>query len=248
MESSGFLVLNTVIDIIFGIDIVLQFKTTYYDSLTGEEIFDKKTIIMEYLKGRFLIDLLATVPFDNIVFMFTQERNEILPLFSLLKLIRVTRLGRIIEKMNVKEHIKLMMMLFQLIFFLIMFIHCQACTWYLIVSVEEEWVPPTEGIDPDADFFSSSLLHKYLTSIYYSILLLTCNDITPVGVDKIFFCFSAIFLGAIINANIFGNMALIIQNLNIKNTEFQESIDLANTAMKNMGVKSELQKDVVAYL
>jgi len=129
-----------------------------------------------------------------------------------------------------------------------MFIHCQACTWYLIVSVEEEWVPPTEGIDPDADFFSSSLLHKYLTSIYYSILLLTCNDITPVGVDKIFFCFSAIFLGAIINANIFGNMALIIQNLNIKNTEFQESIDLANTAMKNMGVKSELQKDVVAYL
>lgn len=106
------MVLNTVIDIIFGIDIVLQFKTTYYDSLTGEEIFDKKTIIMEYLKGRFLIDLLATVPFDNIVFMFTQERNEILPLFSLLKLIRVTRLGRIIEKMNVKEHIKLMMMLF----------------------------------------------------------------------------------------------------------------------------------------
>lgn len=111
MESTGFLILNTLIDIIFGVDIALQFKTTYYDPFTGEEIFDKKTITMEYLKGRFLIDILATVPFDNIAFLITQERNEILPLFSLLKLIRVTRLGRIIEKMNVKEHIKLMMKL-----------------------------------------------------------------------------------------------------------------------------------------
>ena len=55
-------------------------------------------------------------------------------------------------------------------------------------------------------------------------------------------------MGAIINANIFGNMALIIQNLNIKSTEFQESIDLANTAMKNLNMPSNLQKDVVAYL
>ena len=71
MESSGFLVINTLIDIIFGIDIALQFKTTYYDPFTGEEIFDKKTITMEYLKGRFTIDILATVPFDNIAFLIT---------------------------------------------------------------------------------------------------------------------------------------------------------------------------------
>ena len=36
-------------------------------------------------------------------------------------------------------------------------------------------------------------------------------------------------------------MALIIQNLNLKNTEFQESIDLANTAMKNMDMPKDLQ-------
>jgi len=43
-------------------------------------------------------------------------------------------------------------------------------------------------------------------------------------------------------------MALIIQNLNLKNTEFQDAIDLANTAMQNMNLPTELQKDVVSYL
>ena len=85
------------------------------------------------MKGRFTIDLLATVPFDTIVYAITLQKNEILPLFSLLKLIRVTRLGRIIERMDVKEDIKLMMKLAQIIFFLIMYIHIIACVWYLIV-------------------------------------------------------------------------------------------------------------------
>lgn len=91
-----------------------------------------------------------------------------------------------------------------------MFIHCQACVWFLIVSVDELWVAPLDGIDPDNNLFGSDIFHKYMISVYYSILLLTCNDITPVGDWKIFFCMAAVTLGAIINANIFGNMALII--------------------------------------
>ena len=101
-----------------------------------------------------------------------------------------------------------------------MFIHCQACVWFLIVNDDQEWMPPLDGIDPDGYLYDDSLIRKYLISIYYSILLLTCNDITPKGEFQIFFCTSAVTLGAIINANIFGNMALIIQNLNLKNTEF----------------------------
>lgn len=113
------------------------------------------------------------MPFDTIVYAITLQKSEILSLFSLLKLIRVTRLGRIIERMNVKEDIKLMMKLAQIIFFLIMYIHIIACVWYLIVQTDELWVPPLESIDPNNDLFGSSTTHKYLISVYYSILLLT---------------------------------------------------------------------------
>lgn len=134
MESNFFLVLNSIIDIIFGVDIFIQLRTTYYDAMNGDEIFDTDKIKWNYLKGRFLIDFLSTIPFDNIGYLITRKKSPLLPLFSLLKLIRVTRLARIIERMNAKEHVKLMMKLAQLIFFLIMYIHCLACVWFLIVN------------------------------------------------------------------------------------------------------------------
>jgi len=144
MEKLGFTLLNSVIDLFFAIDIYIQFKTTYYDDQSGEEILDKQTIVWNYLTGRFFIDLMATIPFDSIAFAITRKRSEILPLFSLLKLIRVTRLGRIIEKMNVKEDTKLAMKLAQIIFFLIMYIHILGCVWYKIVKTDESWQAPLD--------------------------------------------------------------------------------------------------------
>jgi len=133
------------------------------------------------------------------------------------------------------------------------------CLWFFIVRQDKVWRPPVEEINPNSDIWVppdeygnfdeySTIAHKYFLCIYYSILLLTCNDILPPDEFKIFFCTFALFLGAIINANIFGNLALIITNLNAKNTEFQHSIDLANTSMYNMNMPSDIQKDVIAYL
>lgn len=41
-------------------------------------------------------------------------------------------------------------------------------------------------------------------------------------------------MGAIINANIFGELAVIASNLNMKAALFQQKIDIVNTAMKNL--------------
>jgi hypothetical protein len=46
--------------------------------------------------------------------------------------------------------------------------------------------------------------------------------------------------GAILNANIFGNMAMLISEMNKKTSEFQGQIDSANTAMKNLGIDPDL--------
>jgi hypothetical protein len=45
---------------------------------------------------------------------------------------------------------------------------------------------------------------------------------------------------AIINANILGTIAVIIQTMNRRASRFQEQFDLANTAMKNMKLPEEL--------
>ena len=51
-----------------------------------------------------------------------------------------------------------------------------------------------------------------------------------------------------INANIFGNMAVLLQGINRKISQFQEKLDTANTAMKNMKISEQLQEKVQSYI
>jgi len=64
MQSAGFTVLNASIDILFLVDIIVNFRTTVMHPKLGEEIVQPKEIAKQYMKGRFWVDLLATVPID----------------------------------------------------------------------------------------------------------------------------------------------------------------------------------------
>lgn len=46
-------------------DIMLNFRTTYV-SRKGEVVSDSKSIALNYLRGWFVVDLLAALPFDHL--------------------------------------------------------------------------------------------------------------------------------------------------------------------------------------
>jgi len=85
-------------------------------------------------------------------------------------------------------------------------------------------------------------------SVYHAVLMLTGNDIIPEGDFQIAFVALSIAMGAIVNANIFGSMAIILSVLNRKTSEFQNQIDIANTAMKNMKLPEDIQRKIINYL
>ena len=80
MIGVEFTILNAFIDFMFLLDIIINFRTTFYDLESGDEEFDPYKIAIVYLKGRFTIDLLSTVPFDVIASAFTDSDS---PLFKL---------------------------------------------------------------------------------------------------------------------------------------------------------------------
>ena len=65
-QQDWIIIMDIVIDICFVLDIILAFRTTFMNPLTGDEVFDSKQIAINYLKGTFWIDLLATIPFEKI--------------------------------------------------------------------------------------------------------------------------------------------------------------------------------------
>ena len=209
LSGADFLILNSGIDLMFGIDIFVSFRTSFYHPITGDEIKDTNIIGKQYLRGRFFIDFLSTVPFDNLLFLFTQTESKALAVFSLLKLIRVTRLSRIIARLNVSEDTKNSLKLFQLIFFIVLYIHCSACLWWMIIISDNTWTAPID-LGKGIDIYNESLIRQYFTSLYHAVLFFTGNDVLPIGNLQTSFIIISHVIGAIINANILGSMAVLI--------------------------------------
>ena len=122
-------------DILFLIDILVNFRCTYIDR-DGEEIFDAKLIARNYLiSGRFFIDLFASIPFELIPLIFPMmEADKNIQLFQILKLIRLLRLRRIITYLKFKTDFKLSLRIVLIIFNLFLFVHIVACFWHIIVN------------------------------------------------------------------------------------------------------------------
>lgn len=137
-NPSIFLV-NSIIDFIFFIDIILNFRTSFYISSTGDEIFDGRLIAKNYLMGNFWFDILSCFPSDVILSNTNTslEFSTVLALFGLLKLYRISRLNRIINFARARNDVKLVLRICQLLFFLLMYVHLVACSWWIIVTYDE---------------------------------------------------------------------------------------------------------------
>jgi len=128
-------------------------------------------------------------------------------LFGLLKTTRVFRLNRIILFVNIRKD-------FTLIYFLVLYLHLTGWLWFVIHNSYQEWIPPQDYMFVKTELYSQSDLYKYWHSIYSSVNMLSGNEMGPRTVASLIYVSSVIIFGAIVNANIFGSMAVIIQEMN----------------------------------
>ena len=133
------------VDVTFGVDIIINFRTSYINTKTGFEITNNKSVILNYIKsGRFFVDLSATIPWEILLAAIDPTASsKQLRLFGLFKLIRLLRLNRIIRYMKVRQDFKLGMRLIQLLFGLFLLIHWVACIWFITIK-NDFWVPPRD--------------------------------------------------------------------------------------------------------
>lgn len=210
--------LNNFIDLCFVADIIVCLRTTFYDTDTGDEVFDGKRTSMNYIRSsRFFIDVVSTVPLDTIGFLITQKETPALQVFSLLKLVRITRITAIIGRLNTTSQTKNILKLGQLVLTVLVYLHLSGCLWFLLVAKDQNWVPPLNDRQPEGLFYDETdFWHQYTTSLYHSVILFIGKDIRPVGASQLLFVSGVLLIGSLLNANIFGNIALIILDLKFK--------------------------------
>lgn len=240
--------LNYLIDTLFFFDILLNFRTTYFNPRTGEEILDKHMIIRNYLFGQFIIDVFSTIPFDliNQAFFMTDEQSvQKLQILSMMKIIRILRLSRLINYLNSAEDIKLSLKLAQIIFLILLYIHITGCIWYYIIKQDQNW-EPIQGVSQN--LYSMEFGNKFFVIFYTSISCLCGNDIYPASLTQYFVAGLNLLMGAILQATMFGQVAGIVDTMSRKSQAFQRKVDIANTTMKNIHLNEDMHMQVRDFM
>lgn len=63
-EYEGYKIFGIIVDLLFLVDIMVNFFSAYQMEDGFEQVDDRKTICINYIKGWFLIDIVAIIPFD----------------------------------------------------------------------------------------------------------------------------------------------------------------------------------------
>ncbi|XP_060899964.1 potassium voltage-gated channel subfamily H member 6-like [Labrus mixtus] len=225
-------VVDMIVDIMFIVDIIINFRTTYVNS--NDEVVSQSTkIAVHYFKGWFLIDMVAAIPFDLLIYRSGEEEvvrgggeGETTTLIGLLKTARLLRLVRVARKLDrYSEYGAAVLFLLMCTFALIA--HWLACIWYAIGSVERTtshgvgWLA-TLGGQLGKPFNESimgsgpSIRDKYVTALYFTFSSLTSvgfGNVSPNTNSEKIFSICVMLVGALMYASIFGNVSAIIQRL-----------------------------------
>ncbi|XP_065108416.1 voltage-gated inwardly rectifying potassium channel KCNH7-like [Paramisgurnus dabryanus] len=217
-------VVDLMVDIMFIIDILINFRTTYVN-LNEEVVSHPGKIAIHYFKGWFLIDMVAAIPFDLLI--FGSGSDETTTLIGLLKTARLLRLVRVARKLDrYSEYGAAVLMLLMCIFALIA--HWLACIWYAIGNVEKPYLEHKIGwldnlgvsigkrynySDPNS---GPSIKDKYVTAFYFTFSSLTSvgfGNVSPNTNSEKIFSICVMLIGSLMYASIFGNVSAIIQRL-----------------------------------
>ena len=142
-SNSDYQTLDLIINLMFFVDIILGFRTTFFDA-QGMEVRDAKQIAFNYLRGMFTVDFLSSIPYRYV--------RQLIPFFQyfsplkILKITRISRFGPFVQKLELDESDKATLKIFQLILTLVLILHCIGCSWYIIVTEAQVWSPPLDFI------------------------------------------------------------------------------------------------------
>ncbi|XP_037293294.1 potassium voltage-gated channel protein eag [Manduca sexta] len=266
-EDVSLLVIDSIVDVVFFIDIVLNFHTTFVGP-GGEVVSDPKVIRKNYFKSWFLIDLLSCLPYD-VFNAFDHDEDGIGSLFSALKVVRLLRLGRVVRKLDRYLEYGAAMLILLLCFYMLV-AHWLACVWYSIgrsdadSGLQYSWLWKLANVTqtPYSYVWSNesdgpelvngpSRKTMYVTALYFTMTCMTSvgfgNVAAETDNEKIF-TICMMIVAALLYATIFGHVTTIIQQMTSATAKYHDMLNNVREFMKLHEVPKALSERVMDYV
>ncbi|XP_071043422.1 potassium voltage-gated channel protein eag-like isoform X4 [Parasteatoda tepidariorum] len=268
-EDVSLLVLDSIVDVIFFIDIILNFHTTFVGP-GGEVVSDPKIIRMNYMRSWFIIDLLSCLPYDVFNAFDHDDDQGIGSLFSALKVVRLLRLGRVVRKLDRYLEYGAAMLILLLCFYMLV-AHWLACIWYSIGRSDAEngfihsWLWKLSNTTGKHFYYKTSSSNNnsheltkgplrgtmYVTALYYTMTCMTSVGFGNVAAEtdnEKAFTICMMIIGALLYATIFGHVTTIIQQMTSVTARYHEMLNNVREFMKLHEVPKALSERVMDYV
>lgn len=254
-------VFDRLVDAVFWIDIVLNFRTAWVD-VEGHMCFEWKECAMKYATGWLFVDVISCLPYDLFGTSNTGDQSNettarslmilrALKVLKLTKLLRVFRSSRILKRMEQQMSIKFgVIKLLKFIVMIVMVAHWMACIYYLAgtmsapANAHESWINSHEY----PEYYN--FWDMYVLALYWAIMTITTigyGDV-PSGTtaERVVSIFCMI-LGACLYSYIVGTVTTVVQGLDISRRAFEDKMDSINDYMSLSNFPTHLRRRIRAY-
>lgn len=252
--------LEMTVDMIFVIDITLNFRTAYYDSM-GNLVTDRARIARHYARTWFAFDLVSVVPFDLLTtgtlgflsmlkLLRVVRVGQVMRTLRMYRLMRVTRLPRILDRIEQwLDKGVLQIMMFAMAVGLLA--HLSAClffymallTYFMTDSWEGTWVQKQDLVD-------ASLAHQYVNSIYWAFTTVATvgyGDITPTNQKEKVMAILVMASGVTLVGYVTSSITKLMGIRHAVSTKTAVKKQAVNDVLKNRQVPSALARRVRAF-
>jgi len=266
-------VIDYLIDIMFVIDMVINFRTTYFNA-EQELVLDKKTIALRYIRTWFPIDLVAVIPFELFFLMFGASGSvcggdggggagNVAGIFKILRLLRLGRVMKVLDKLSGANIVRF---IYYLVAFLLV-AHLLACLWWVVGKTkwdeEERDTPPYDLCGEEACSwlrrvpqdstelhpYKSPFAQQYWSSMYWSLTMLMKTPWTgPDTIPEKIVGVIAVLLGSVLLAALLTFVQGLWASVGQGSAKKRDRTATVLNFAKRHSVPAELQSRLLKYL
>lgn len=234
-------IVDLAIDAYFTIDLILLvWKLKMKKIIEPNRLSDKLKL---YFDSTLVVDLLSTFPIDKVLNLFHPVGYWPIIMLEMLKVLRIHRIS-----LMVHNRIGVVIKLIQIVLCFIIILHVTGCIWYIIVRIDEEWLPYQDVEKYNTDLYSTDIWNKYFICIYEGVWLIFGQEIAPRSMLEIWTASFFISLGIFITSYIFGEILMIISSFGLKYKMRKKSLDFVLKVTNEIQLPKELKSKILAYI
>lgn len=263
--SEGWFIVNCIVDIIYIIDVVLNFRTgiVQFSAEGPRVIMESKQIAIAYCKSSFAVDFVSSIPFDHIVTLCQggnlQDANvfsatstikflRFARLLSLLRLLKVTRLVRcarqVQECLNIGPGAVRMVNLSLMV---LLIAHWNGCVQFLTARLEGfpegSWVERIGLKDADPSVQYAWSLFKALSHM----LCIGYGQFPPITLTECWLTIWSVLMGATFYAMFIGHMTTVMASIDTASRSYSLKVSAINEFMIAKRVPRATKQKVHEY-